>query len=136
MKSLTSRKPYLVRAINQWILDNGLTPFISVNADIGGVVVPLDHIDDGEIILNMNPQSIRNLEIGDEYILFDARFSGQSFSIVVPVTAVQAIYAKENGEGMLFVADTEIKGSEEHDPDDSPSSPITPNGRPSLKIVK
>lgn len=136
MESLTSRKPYLVRAINQWILDNGLTPYVSVNADIEGVLVPFDYVEDGEIILNMDPQSIRNLEIGDEYILFDTRFSGQPFSIVVPVSAVQAIYAKENGEGMLFVADAEPEDSEEHDPDDSPSSPRTPGGRPHLKIVK
>lgn len=133
MPSLTSRKPYLVRAINQWILDNRLTPYISVDVSIKGVSVPSDYVEDGEIILNIDPASVRNLEISDEYILFDARFSGRSFSIEVPISAVRAVYARENGEGMLFVADAEDSESKESDSDDTPSPP---SGRASLKIVK
>ncbi len=133
MQSLTSRKPYLVRAINEWILDNRLTPYISVDVSIKGVAVPSEHIENGEIILNIDPASVRNLEISDEYILFDARFSGRSFSIEVPIAAVRAVYARENGEGMLFVADAEISEAEEPGSDDTPSPP---SGRASLKIVK
>jgi len=132
MGSLTSRKPYLVRAINDWILDNGLTPFISVDTRVEGVVVPPAYIEDDEIVLNINPSSVRNLEIGNEYIFFSARFSGQHFAVEVPVSAVQAVYARENGEGMLFAVETDIGTPEDQGPDDTPP----PAGRPSLKIVK
>ena len=136
MSKQTSRKPYLIRAINEWILDNGLTPCISVNAEIDGVVVPREFIKDGEVVLNIDPSAVRNLEIGAEYVLFDARFSGRPHSIEVPVAAVIAIYARENGEGMLFVADHELEDQTEPDdrgPDDTPPAPAP---RPKLKIVK
>jgi len=136
MQTQTSRKPYLIRAINEWILDNGLTPYISVNAEIDGVVVPAEFVEDGEVILNIDPNSVRNLEISADYILFDARFSGRPYAIEIPIAAVIAIYARENGEGMLFVADTESQedpDSADNDPDDTPPEP-TP--RPNLKIVK
>ena len=150
MNGMTTRRPYLIRAFNDWILDNGLTPYLSVNADFPGVEVPREHVIDGEIVLNISPVSVRNLELGLEYILFDARFSGRSFPIVIPVKSVLAIFARENGEGMAFVygkqdADETPRTremmlqsvpaeSDEDDPNEPPPDP--PGGRPSLKIVK
>lgn len=133
MSKLTSRKPYLIRAINEWILDNNLTPFLSVDATMEDVNVPVEYVQEGEITLNIDPSSVRNLHIGEEFVLFDARFSGKPFSVEVPVSAVQAIYARENGEGMLFVADD---GMHPDDDPDSPEPEDPPPGKPNLKIVK
>jgi stringent starvation protein B len=152
MNGMTSRRPYLIRAFNEWILDNGLTPYLSVNADYSGVEVPRDYVVDGQIVLNISPSSVRNLELGLEYVLFDARFSGRSYQIVIPVKAVLAIYARENGEGMAFMfdqQDDDTAGSpSQHrqagaakqadlikdDPGEPP--PRSPDGRPNLKVVK
>lgn len=151
MHGMTTRRPYLIRAFNEWILDNGMTPYLSINADYEGTEVPRDYVIDGELVLNISPTSVRNLELGLEYILFDARFSGRSYQIVIPVKAVLAIFAKENGEGMAFVYDQNegsadmntqelvIESFDETDKDDdSPNEPppTPPAGRPSLKIVK
>ena len=150
---MTTRRPYLIRAFNDWILDNGLTPYLSVNADYEGVEVPRDFVIDGEILLNLSPASVRNLELGQEYILFDARFSGQAHHIVIPVKAVIAIFARENGEGMAFVYEKQepvtdvqthemilksiIQDEREDAPeDDEDPPPDPPSGRPSLKVVK
>ena len=150
MSGMTTRRPYLIRAFNDWILDNGLTPYLSVNADYDGVEVPREHVVNGEIVLNISPSSIRNLELGLEYILFDARFSGRSFQVVIPVKSVLAIFARENGEGMAFVYTQQdpddaphtqemmlqsvLAESDEEDPNEPP--PNRPGGRPSLKVVK
>jgi stringent starvation protein B len=152
MSGMTSRRPYLIRAFYDWIMDNGLTPYLSVDADYAGVEVPTGYVVEGRIVLNISPASVHNLELGLEYILFDARFSGQSFQIVVPVKAVLAIFAKENGEGMAFVFGQQEEDSPEQasgepaprsaqgesvsddDPTDPPPRP--PDGRPRLKVVK
>jgi len=151
MHEMTTRRPYLIRAFNEWILDNGMTPYLSVNADYKDTEVPGDYVIDGEIVLNISPTSVHNLELGQEFILFDARFSGRSHQIVIPVKAVLAIFAKENGEGMAFVYDQKegaadintqeivIQSIDEtnqdgNGPNEPPPSP--PSGRPSLKIVK
>ena len=151
MNGMTSRRPYLIRAFNDWILDNGLTPYLSVNAEYSGVEVPRDYVVDGQIVLNISPSSVRNLELGLEYVLFDARFSGRSYQIVIPVKAVLAIYARENGEGMAFLFDQQDDAAElpsqhkqggpareadliDDDPGEPP--PRSPDGRPNLKVVK
>jgi len=104
-ESMTSNKPYLIRALNEWIIDNQMTPFLLVDANIEGVEVPQQHIRDGKIILNIAPGAVQEIAIEDEWIYFSARFSGQAFMINVPVNAVLAIYAKENGRGMMFAGD-------------------------------
>jgi len=155
MQAMTTRRPYLIRAFNDWILDNGLTPYLSVNAEYEGVEVPRDFVMDGEIVLNISPTSVRNLELGQEYILFDARFSGRGYQIVIPIKSVIAIFARENGEGMAFlyekpgpavdlrtqemilksiVADEMDSDGDGDGPDEPP--PKSPAGRPSLKVVK
>jgi stringent starvation protein B len=101
-ESMTSNKPYLVRALNEWILDNQLTPFLLVDASVKGVEVPEQYIKDGKIILNITPSAIQEIAFENEWIYFSARFGGQPFMINIPISAVLAIYAKENGRGMMF----------------------------------
>lgn len=125
---MTSNRPYLIRAIHEWILDNECTPYLLVDANAEGVEVPAEYIQDGKIVLNISPQAVEGLRLGNEEVGFLARFNGVSQLISVPVAAVMAIYGKENGRGMMFAEN-------EHDGDDPDSSPPTPT-RPSLKVVK
>ena len=100
-----STKPYLVRAIYDWSLDEGLTPQIMVDVDMPGVIVPLNYVKDGKIVLNLHPSSVRDLELGNDYLLFSARFSGRAENITIPIEAVLAVYARENGQGIVFQPD-------------------------------
>ncbi len=129
---MTSNRPYLIRAIWEWISDNGMTPHLLVDAEKEGVVVPREYVEDGRIVLNVGANAVRDLQMGNEEITFGARFSGTPMEVVVPVTAVQGIYARENGQGMLFPEE------EPPSPDDGdePEPPRPPGGRPSLKVVK
>src|SRR3990167_9575918 len=99
---MTSTKPYFIRALNEWIVDNLLTPHLMIDATKPGVSVPQQYVKDGKIVLNIMPMAIANLSITNEWVNFDARFSGVSHHIRVPVSAVTAIYAVENGRGMFF----------------------------------
>ena len=100
---MTSSQPYLIRAIYEWIVDNDLTPYLMVDAKKRGTVVPEDYLDElGRIILNISPGATSGLLMTNEEVTFSARFSGQSMGIVVPVYSVRAIYARENGQGMMF----------------------------------
>lgn len=99
---MTSSRPYLLRALNEWILDNDLTPHIVVDATYENVVVPTQYVEADKIVLNISPGAVSNFNITNEYICFSARFSGKAMEIFVPVTAVLALYSKENGQGMVF----------------------------------
>ncbi len=99
---MTPRRPYLVRAFYEWLVDNDLTPHLVVEATLPGVRVPLEFVQDGQIILNVAPRAVGNLEISNDAIMFNARFSGRPHSVIVPMYAVQAIYARENGAGTMF----------------------------------
>ena len=121
---MVSNRPYLIRAINEWLLDSQCTPHLLVNAEAPGVDVPHEHIQEGKIVLNIGPQAVEGLRISNEEVTFLARFSGVSRLISLPVSAVLAIYAKENGRGMMF------NEADEPEPDDSGPK------RPSLKVVK
>jgi len=124
---VTSNRPYLIRAINEWLLDNQFTPHLLVDVEAPGVEVPNNFVQDGKIILNIGPHAVEGLRITNEEVTFLARFSGVSQLISFPVSAVLAIYAKENGRGMMFNED------DNPEPDDpGPKSDI----RPSLKVVK
>ena len=127
---LNSSASYLIRAINEWILDNGCTPYLVVDASVEAVCVPMEHVKDGQIVLNISPQAIRDLSITEEYVIFSGRFSGVAYEISAPVSAVLGIIAKENGEGMWFPKD-----EQEPTPPTEPrkQNPKTP---PSLKVVK
>lgn len=97
----TSTRPYLIRAIHEWCTDNGLTPYLAVKVD-RSVQVPREFVNDGEIVLNVGYDATGNLQLGNEYIEFKARFGGKPREIMVPVERVQAIYARESGQGMSF----------------------------------
>jgi len=124
---MTSSRPYLLRAIYDWIVDNNLTPYLLVNAEQEGVQVPEQYVEKGKIVLNVSPRAVQALDLANERITFSARFAGRPMEVNVPVTAALAIYAKENGQGMIF--------TDEDDGDEPPPSPDKPN-RPQLKVVK
>jgi stringent starvation protein B len=135
---MTSSRPYLIRALYEWIDDNGLTPHLLVNAEYPGVEVPRQHVHEGRIVLNINPSAVRDLRLGNEWIEFSARFGGIARLVRIPLAAVQAIYARENGQGMAFGDETPDETQPETDPQPEPEPP-TPSGparRPVLKIVK
>ena len=127
---MTSIRPYLLRAANEWISDNGLTPHILVDATIDGVVVPPEYIQEGKIALNICPTAVRDLTIDNDYLFFNARFAGIVTSIEAPLKALLAVYAKENGRGIIFP-------EEEADIMDAQPEKISADySRPHLKIVK
>ncbi len=127
---MISNKPYLIRALNEWILDNHMTPFLLVDANVKGVEVPGQYIKDGKIILNVAPNAVQGIAFENEWIYFSARFSGQSFTINIPISAVLAIYAKENSQGMMFTGEeTLAENNAEVEQKDS-------SRKPALRIVK
>lgn len=125
---MTSTKPYLLRAFYDWINDNQLTPYIAVNAEVTGTVVPTQYVESGKITLNVSPSAVRDLNLGNDILSFNARFQGVLTRVVVPVKAVLAIYARENGRGMVF-------GEEEGESEPPPTTP-TDKSKPKLTIVK
>lgn len=132
MMTMTSNKPYLIRAIYDWIVDNDLTPYLLVNSDYPGVQVPQEHVNGGRIVLNISPRACRGLHLENDRIVFTARFSGVSVQIYVVPAAVLAIYAKENGRGMEF-------GEEYAEPPTPPATEgtdIKGRNKPSLTLVK
>lgn len=129
-----STRPYLIRALHEWALDNGFTPQIAVNAATAGVQVPASHVRDGNIVLNIHPQAVHQLELGNDTISFFARFSGKSEPVVVPVQAVLAIYARENGRGIQFPP--EADGVEPPPEPTAPTSPAAPRKGAHLKVIK
>jgi stringent starvation protein B len=129
---MTSNRPYLLRALYEWIADNGLTPHILVEAGADGVDVPDQAVQKGKVILNIDNLAVRELDLGNAWLTFKARFSGSEHDVTVPIEAVLAIYAKENGQGMMFSMDDETVPPT--DPDSDPDGPSA--RRPHLKIVK
>jgi len=138
MHSMSSNRPYLLRALYEWIVDNGCTPHIAVQADRPDVQVPLGFVKDGQIVLNISPSAAQGLSMTDEALSFQARFGGVAHKLYVPVGAVVAIYARENGQGMAFNAEPPVTAQGETDSEDEPPEPPKPSGgkRPSLKVVK
>jgi stringent starvation protein B len=129
---MTPSRPYLLRAIYDWLLDNNMTPHLLVNAEIEGVVVPTQYVQEGRIILNLSPSAIQNLVLDNDDVLFSARFGGSPFNLYIPMQAVLGIYAKENGQGTMF-KEEEGFGM----PDGTPPPPKPSNdNRPKLRVVK
>lgn len=141
---LASSRPYLVRAFHEWILDNNCTPYIVVDAGLQGVQVPTEHVANGQIVLNISPSAVRSLSVSNEALEFSARFGGVPMQVYIPIPAVLAIYARENGEGMVFGSEPGASGPQPPQPpgggagktDDKSGAPERPSGRPSLKVVK
>lgn len=163
MSQISPRRPYLLRAFYEWLLDNQLTPHLVVDVTLPGVLVPMEYARDGQIVLNIAPRAVGNLELANEEVSFNARFGGVPRQVSVPMAAVLAIYARENGAGTMFEPeapyDEEFAGlsnddaepsasapaetvmsviegdkqDHENDPDDDPPPR---GGRPSLRVVK
>ncbi len=139
---LTSNKPYLLRAIYDWIVDNNATPHVVIFADNQQVIVPQQFVEDGKIILNISPSAAQELLIDNDGMSFSARFGGKPFNIYSPIGAVLALYASENSEGMSFDIEDFDDLPPEGSPPDSPKTNTKnnksekPSGRPSLKVVK
>ena len=125
---MNSSRPYLMRAIYDWIVDNNMTPYLLVNAGEPDVRVPVEHVNNGKIILNVDPNAVQNLDMSGSEVTFSARFSGKPTQIFLPISAVLAIYARENGRGMVFSDDDETP------PD--PAKKKDKSNMPNLRIVK
>ena len=127
MNDLTTR-PYLIRAIHEWCIDSGLTPYLAVRVN-EQTEVPTAYVKNGEIVLNLSSGAVRNLDLGNEIITCSGRFGGASFDMMVPVNTVIGIFAKETGQGLVF------------QPADAGTPPpvseaTSPSRKPQLKIVK
>ncbi|WP_200796893.1 ClpXP protease specificity-enhancing factor [Vibrio quintilis] len=154
---MTPRRPYMLRAFYDWLLENDLTPHLVVDATLPGVRVPVEFIRDGQIILNIAPRAVGHLELGNDAITFHARFGGAPHSVIVPLYAVQAVYARENGAGTMFEpedayvrqienadeepgglvrVDTDMEESSLSVSEDDGSEPSRPKGKPSLRVIK
>lgn len=136
---MQSSRGYLLRALNEWILDSGWTPHLVIDAEIQGVMVPQQFISDGQIVLNVAPSAVQGLTIENDAVSFSARFGGVPMNVFAPMVAVMAIYARENGQGMGFGAEPGVEAlySDESDNDPPPEDPKPkPKSRASLKVVK
>jgi stringent starvation protein B len=143
---MNSSRPYLVRALYEWIVDNDCTPHMLVNAEYPSVQVPQGFASDGQIVLNISPSAVRNLHMDNDAVSFDGRFGGVSHTLFVPSGAILGIYARENGQGMVFDLEPPVLDEEDAEfeevvePDDEVpppgGQPPRPSGRPSLKVVK
>lgn len=124
---MTSSRPYLIRALYQWIEDNGQTAYILVDSGVPGVRVPPQAIKDGKVVLNIAARAVQNLDLADDVISFQARFNGVSMLVVVPVSAVDAVYAMENGQGMVLPPEAnppaEAAGTPNDSADETPELP-------------
>ena len=135
-----STKPYLMRAIYDWCVDSGYTPYLSVTVD-SVTRVPMEYVKDGQIVLNIGPIAVERFKMGNELIEFSARFNGTGREISIPIGAVSAIYARENGQGLSFevtAADASdlARSAETDQSDEPPPEPPRPSGKPSLRRVK
>ncbi|MDB5982860.1 MAG: sspB [Pseudomonas sp.] len=138
---MNSSRPYLVRALYEWIVDNDCTPHMLVNAEYPSVQVPQGFANDGQIVLNVSPSAVRHLHMDNDAVSFEGRFGGVPHTLYVPIAAILGIYARENGQGMVFDLEPPLEeDDDEIDPDDDTpppgSEPPRPTGRPSLKVVK
>lgn len=130
-----STKPYMVRALHEWCVDSGFTPYLAVQVD-ANTRVPMAYVKDGEIVLNINYTATRDLTISNEAVTFSARFNGKSMDLYVPMEAVRGIFARENGQGLFFeVTEGEAAVVVAHDSDGDEPEP-TPPQKPSLRLVK
>lgn len=152
---MTSNRPYLIRAIYDWLVDNNLTPHLLIDVEGEGVVAPVDFAENGRLVLNVSPSAVRDIYLGNDMISFNARFNGKPTEVFIPPESVLGIYARENEMGMLF-AEEPAQSSDETPAQppkklapkivdsagiadmDAPqtNAPRPPKGRPSLKVIK
>ncbi|GAA5194370.1 ClpXP protease specificity-enhancing factor [Ferrimonas gelatinilytica] len=145
-QAVSPTRPYMLRAFYEWMADNDLTPHLVVNAELPGVQVPTQFVEDGQIVLNIASHAVGNLQLGNEAVLFNARFGGKPFALQIPLAAVEAIYARENGAGTAFPpeeayeqqAEVVLETASEGQPEAEAVTPSAPRpaGRPTLTVVK
>ncbi|MGH8619271.1 MAG: ClpXP protease specificity-enhancing factor [Burkholderiales bacterium] len=136
MSKERSTKPYLIRALYEWCTDSGLTPYLTVKVD-ANTRVPMEHVKNGEIVLNISADATHRLTLGNEVVQFAARFSGASRECSIPVTAVVGIFARESGQGLVFPPEAEAAPVETGATDTPPEPPPQPpSGRPKLQVIK
>ncbi|KRG62696.1 peptidase [Stenotrophomonas humi] len=138
---MSSHRPYLLRALVEWINDNGMTPHLMVDAGVPGVQVPPTAIKEERVVLNIAERAVMRLHIDNDAVSFTARFSGTSFQVHVPIAAVLAVYARETGQGMALPDDipgAELASDDDLPPDTTPpdAPPPTAGKRPHLRVVK
>jgi stringent starvation protein B len=137
---MTSTRPYLLRALYQWVLDNDCTPHVLIDAGIDGVQVPPSVVKDGQVVLNISPTAVAHLDLGNDELSLNARFGGVSQRVRAPVGAILALYARENGQGMMFPpesAEAMQNRTDQSAEEGAKVSNMPPaRGKPSLKIVK
>ncbi len=136
---MTSHRPYLLRALNEWIADNGLTPHLLVDATRPGVQVPASAVNDGKVVLNIADRAVARLSIDNDSVSFTARFGGVSHAVSVPIAAVLAIYARENGQGMALPEDNGAATAADQPslpPDTPPEDDGPPPRRGHLRVIK
>ncbi|MDX7988573.1 ClpXP protease specificity-enhancing factor [Xenorhabdus sp. 12] len=122
MTQMSPRRPYLLRAHYEWLLDNDMTPHIVVDVGFYGVNVPLEYAQNGQIILNISPRAVGNLELANDEVRFNARFGGVARQVNVPMEAVIAVYARENGAGMMFEPEPAYESDIESEEMESPTA--------------
>ena len=137
------RRPYLLRALYEWIVDSGEIPNVLIDAEIDGVVVPEEHVQDGQIVLNISPQAVRNLNLGDDFVMCEGRFSGRSMELILPIISIRAIYCRDSGQGLAF--DDEDMHADEPEAlalqsaevlsEDAGKGPDNDGPRPTLRLV-
>lgn len=132
MKKMTSSRPYLLRSLNEWIYDNDMTPHIVVDALQKDVIVPTEFVSSGKIVLNVSANAVHSLTIDNDFMSFSARFSGKAMDVIVPIHAILAIYAKENGQGMVFTEEND-QAEQSSALEDSKEKQFE---RPFLKLVR
>jgi len=138
---MKSSRPFIIRAVYDWVVASGKTPYLMVDALYDNVKVPQHFVEDDQIVLNIAPMAVGNLSMTEDEVEFDASFSGVITHIYVPVKAVKAVYAYENGKGAVFEEGEDLFGGGDDDGDNPPPPPLEPQtppkkGRPTLKIVK
>ncbi|WP_333607137.1 ClpXP protease specificity-enhancing factor [Arsukibacterium sp.] len=145
MSRMSPNRPYLLRAFYDWIVDNQCTPYLVVDATFPAVTVPREFVQNGQIVLNVLPSAVGNLQLGNDIITFNARFSGKPFALSIPVQAVLAIYARENGAGTVFTLEEDEDEADLFDAlddDDTgveltePTDPGKPKKGSHLKLIK
>ena len=134
-----SKRPYLIRAMHEWMADNGNTPHIVIDTSVDGVTVPAEHVKDGKIILNISETAAHNLKLSNDAISFRARFGGVPFDVWVPMASALGIYARETGQGMIFSHDSDVAEHAEHG-EQSPTQRAddleSNHRRPNLRVIK
>ena len=136
------RRPYLLRALYEWIVDSGEVPNVLVDAEIDGVVVPSEHVRDGQIVLNISPQAVRNLSLGNDYVMCEGRFSGRSVELILPIESVRAIYCRDSGQGLAFDDEDLLEGESDGElgadvtqASQPTNGPKPPGDKPKLRLV-